>query len=143
MRNRYRNVAFLAELLINILVFSISCAILAGLFGQAGKLARETREKSFASQEIYSLFETLRARGPEGITQAQPDGQDGYALHYDEQWNPAGGENAAYIIHLYTTDNDTGAGVLREVTAHASNNQGEEICTLTTKTYHQGEGGGA
>ena len=140
MRNRYRNVAFLAELLINILVFSISCAILAGLFGQAAKIARETREESFASMEIYSLFETVRASGVEALPQNALAEEEVYVLHYDKQWKPTDEPAAAYTIHLYTTDNSTGAGTLRELTALANNSEGEEICTLSTKTYHQGEG---
>lgn len=132
--SRYRNIAFLAELLINILVFSISCAILAGLFGQAGRLSREMRSKSQASTEIYALFSALRASGPEALAPAV-ETENGYVLYYDKSWNPTTAETAVFTLTLQLQEENTGAGVLRQVHATASSTNIPEICTLSTKTY--------
>lgn len=141
MTNRYRNVAFLAELLVNILVFSISCAIMVGLFGQASKMARETREESFATQEIYALFETIRLRGPGAVEGAAPTAAGGLQCYYNEDWTRTDKENAAYTIELSLDEETAAAGLLLGVEARASDRNGQEICTLSTKTYHPDEGG--
>ncbi len=139
MSSRYRNVAFLAELLINILVFSISCAVLAGLFGQAGKLAGQTRSKSQATAEIYTLFETIRAEGAGALEEATLLENGSYALYYDKQWNPAG-QNAAFTIQLTVNQRPTGAGAIWEMEAFAYDGEAQEICRLATKAYYSGEG---
>lgn len=139
MKNRYRNVAFLAELLINIFVFSISCAVLVGLFGQAGQISRQTKEEGFATQEIYALFDTVRARGPEGLVSAQGGENGSYILYYDKNWCPAAdAQAAAYTVTLQMEDTGTAAGSLYQLDATATDAQGSEICQMTTKTYHPG-----
>ncbi len=136
---RYRNVAFLAELLINILVFSISCAILAGIFGQAGRISRDTRSKSQATTEIYALFATLRAQGPAALTDAaQEEGE--YRLYYDKDWNRTAAATAVYTLRLTIREEPTGAGVLRRLEARATSGENPEICTLSTSVYQSGEG---
>ncbi len=134
---RYRNIAFLAELLINILVFSISCAILAGIFGQAGRLSRQTRSQSQASAEIYALFASLRAGGPAALAGAAEE-NGAYLLYYDKDWNPAEANTAVYTLRLQMREEETGAGLLRQLEATAFSADDPDICTLSTKTYQNG-----
>lgn len=141
MKRSYRNIAFLAELMINILVFSISCAILAGLFGKAGLLAKNTKEESFALNELHALVQEAGLRGldafPQGET--QPDGN--LHLYYDKSWLPAPKEAAAYTIILTLNSTKTEAGELYAISASAQNAAGKEITRLETSAYHPGEGG--
>ncbi len=135
MKTRYRNVAFLAELMINILVFSVSCAVLVGLFGQAARISRETREKTAASAQTLAVLETVKARGDceDGAWQA-----DGSLLcRYTEDWLPAQSEaEAAYLIRLEVADSPGAAGTLREMEAVATGAEdGRELCRLETASY--------
>lgn len=143
MKKSYRNVSFLAELLINILVFSISCAILAGLFGRASLIARQTREKNFASAEIYTLFETMKARGPAALTVAHEEEAGVYVCRYDKDWRPSVSGEGEYTIEMDVTETAAGTGVLVEVEARAKDKAGAEILTMETKSYHPGRGGSA
>ena len=142
MKTKYRNIAFLAELLINILVFSISCAILVGLFGRAALLARQTREENFASTQIYALFETMKARGPAALTTARQEGDGRYVCHYDSDWQLSVEHEPAYVITLDVFEQTSEAGELCRVQARATGADGEEIVAMETQTYRPAEGGG-
>ncbi len=143
MKKRYRNIAFLTELLINIFVFSISCAILVGLFGSAGIMARKTREKSFAGTETYALLEMVRAQGAEGLVGAEERGDGTFACYYDEKWGRTSAEGAAYEIEVAIAPVKTAGGTLSSVVAVCHTVGGEEIFRLETSVYHPEQGGGA
>lgn len=137
MKKSFRNTSFLVELLINILIFSISCAILVSVFGKASQLARTTREENFASAEIHTLFELAKARGVEALG----GGTDG-ETYYDKNWNAADSQNAAYGIEMDIEETATEGGVLRRLTATARRSgDGSEICTLETTLYNPQKGG--
>ncbi|NLW79615.1 MAG: type II secretion system protein [Ruminococcaceae bacterium] len=142
MKKRYRNTAFLVELLVNILVFSISCAILVGLFGKAGQIARDTHAENFAGAEAQSLIEIVKARGVQGLedADAQPDGS--LLFYYDEDWQPASGADAAYTIRLVVRDEATVAGVLSHLSAVAESRDGAEVFSIATASYQPASAGG-
>lgn len=144
MRQSYRNVSFLAELMINILVFSISCAILAGLFGKAGMMARETKEKGFASAEVYSLLQTLRVRDVEELGAGEILENGSVICFYDNKWNTTTSSDAYYEVVLNIDTSKTDAGELRNVTAVARHRTNErKIFELKTTIYKPEERGGA
>ncbi|MGD9559164.1 MAG: hypothetical protein AB7V55_00975 [Oscillospiraceae bacterium] len=143
MRRRYRNVAFLAELLINILVFSVSCAVLVGLFGKAGQIAAGTREETFAGTEVQSLLETVKARGTEGLAHGVPQPDGSVLCFYDAEWNPTGQDDARYQVRLALQPEETAAGVLNHLSAVAQDAAGREICRVQTANYHPAGGDGA
>lgn len=135
MRKGYRNTSFLTELLINILVFSIACAALAGVFAQASLVARQTREENAAHSEVWAVLETGKVRGYEQLEgfEPQPDGR--LVCGYDEEWTPTPPEGAAYTICLRITDEATGAGTLRHVDATAQTAEGRQLCHFTAASY--------
>lgn len=135
MKKSFRNTSFLVELLINILVFSISCAILVGVFGKASQLARSTREENYASAEIHSMFELAKARGVEQTGEQ--------TFFYDKSWNRLDSpDGAQYLVSLFVEEEPGGAGVLSRLHAVAQNSStGREICSLDTAIYFSGEGG--
>ncbi len=134
MKRKYRNVSFLAELLINILVFSISCAVLVGLFGKASELARATREESYASAELGILIEQTKAQGVLALGgEMQADGS--LLFHYDADWNRAEAPEARYAIRLAVEEAITSAGSLLTITGEASAADGRALCEVATKAY--------
>lgn len=138
MKRSYRNVAFIVELIINVLVFSITCAILVSLFGKASQLARNTREESLATATIHSMFEQMCAQG----TEAVGDGflKDGKLVYYyDKNWNHTETDNTAqYTVSLTVLEGGSGtnsAGELTALAAIAQDKDGREICTMETAVY--------
>ena len=132
MKTRYRNVAFLVELMINILVFSISCAVLVGLFGKAGQISSQTNEETAAGTEVQTLVETLKLRGPQALG-GTAEG-DTLTFHYDGDWNQTedGGD---YTIVLTITDETTTAGTLQKIDARAWAGETRELYSLQTAHY--------
>lgn len=146
MNKKYRNTSFLVELLINVLVFSVSCAIIVGVFGKASEVTRNTREKSYATAEIYAVFEEFRGEG----LSALDDGleEDGEVLYfYDGNWNLTEADDLAkYVVTLRVEpqrelEDGTGAvGELSRLIASAQESNGREICTLETSVYQAEKG---
>lgn len=144
MNTKYRNVAFLLELMINILVFSLSCAILVGLFGRAGSLSRRTREKSSASTELLSMVETIKARGTEGLELVEWTDDENLVRRYDEDWLPTAAQDAPYVLHMYVGRVQYESGELRRMEGAVETANGEELYRVNTAAYQpETEGGNA
>ncbi len=136
MKTRYRNVAFLVELIINILVFSISCAVLVGLLGKAGEIAGQTQQESFAANQVQVIIETAKAGGAENLPGAVPQQDGSFVCGYDSNWQPAEVNEAEYTVRLTVEQSVTDAGVLYTLVATAQTAEdGQEICRMQTATY--------
>ncbi|MDL2219037.1 hypothetical protein LJC04_01685 [Ruminococcaceae bacterium OttesenSCG-928-O06] len=129
MKTKYRNIAFLAELIVNILVFSIACAFLMLVFGKASEMTRETREKSFASTNTLALVETVRLAAPDAR------GEETLVYTYDENWQATESASPAFTIRLTLHYQASGAGTLTYIDASAHNRAGQELYTLSTASY--------
>lgn len=147
MKTKYRNVAFLLELMINILVFSVSCAILVGLFGRAGTLSRRTREKTCASTELLSMVETIKAKGTDGLALVEWTDDENLVRRYDADWKPTSDPAAPYVLHMYVGRVQYDAGELRRMQGSVETAGGEELFSVDTAAYQPeeaaAEGGGA
>lgn len=136
---QYRNTAFLTELLVNILVFAVSCAVLAGVFARAFNVVRQNRQQSQAGTEVYAVVEALRANQNASLgSEEQP-----LQIHYDENWQYAQGD-ARYTIEVRCAGEAQPAGVLYRLVATAHDNtSGEQLYRLETELYRSSEGGDA
>lgn len=143
MKTKYRNVAFLLELMVNILVFSISCAVLVGLFGKAGNLSRRSRERTCASTELLSIVEVVKARGTEGLSQVKWLDDENLIRFYDKDWKPTDDENAPFVLRLYVGRVQYEAGQLRRMEGMVENKKGEELFAIETASYQPENKGGA
>lgn len=143
-KSRYRNLGFMAEVLVNIVVFSLSCAILVGVFVRAATLNFRTREESIASTQVYALYETVSVQGLRNIEgiQQMPDGN--WMMQYDADWKPIAGEGAVYIIELLVTEEAARAGELKTLQCVARRAADRSIIyRLETAFYLPDEGGAA
>ena len=143
MKKKYRNTAFLLELMINILVFSLSCAILVGLFGKAYQIANRTREAAFASTEVLRVVEVAKVRGAQGVAGATLQSDGSIALWYDKNWQPTNEERALYHIELRVDEQNTHAGILLQFDAVAKTSDGREVYSLQTASYQPSKEGSA
>ena len=143
MKKRYRNVAFLVELLVDILVLSISYAVLVGLFGKAAELTKRTKEEGLAYAQVQVLVETAKVRGFEDWQGggAQENGEAVY--YYDARWEEASPEEALYTVQLQCTPEQKKGGVLNHVKAVAGAQDGRELCVIETAVYRPDTGGTA
>lgn len=143
MKTKYRNVAFLLELMINILVFSVSCAILVGLFGRAGNLSRRTREKTCASTELLSMVETIKAKGTDELVLVEWTDDENLVRRYDADWKPTSDPDAPYVLHMYVGRVQYESGELRRMQGSVETAGGEELFSVDTAAYQPEEGGAA
>lgn len=144
-KKRYRNTAFLMELMINILVFSMSCAVLVGLFGKAGQISKRSEEKAHANNEVLAMIETIKARGAGTQELAYSEWENDTTLvrWYDAKWDPTAKAEAVYQVRLTMQTQPTRAGVLTHMQASAADLEGREICSVETTAYQpsQDKGG--
>ncbi len=134
-----KNLGFVAGLLVNILVFILSCAILAGVFGKAGQLYRETKDKNEAASEVYSLFAEARAEGIAAIDKSgDVSTSRTLVYYYNKSWQPAEGGTYAYEVRLAVTPQATAAGRLDRIEAVATDVKGNELCRMHTAVYAAG-----
>lgn len=143
MNKRYRNTAFLVELIINILVFSISCAVLVGLFGKASQLSHKTNEEATANNRLMAVVETLKVRGGEHLTEGEWVDDENLLCYFDADWNATTNADAVYIIRVNMVASDKGAGVLKQLVAVAETRDGRMLCDFETAAYSPNEEGGA
>lgn len=134
---KYRSISFLVELLINVLVFSISCAILVALFSQAWQITAATREANAAEAEVNTLVEIAKVRGEDGLLQAggAADGEGRVLFGYGEDWLPAAGGDSPYTVAVQLQPQQSGAGTLYQLTARALADDGKELYTVQTAFY--------
>ncbi len=150
---KYRSVSFLVELLINVLVFSICCAILVALFGRAWQVTTATRRAAAAEAEVSALIEIAKARGRDGLLQAggHENGPEEVCFAYNDTWQPLAAEWTAamsvypipprawaregYAVNLCLLPQDSPAGTLYRVQATAINTEGEELYAVQTAFY--------
>ena len=95
---------FLAELMIDVLFFTIAAAICLTIFAKAYTMSRESREKNQALIAAQQGAESFKAGGEEGLVKtlgAVKEEDGSYAVYYDAKWNPAAGPGeAAYILRV-------------------------------------------
>lgn len=131
---RYKNTPFLVEVVVNILVFSIACAILVSAFVQASLMVRHTQEESLAGSELYALTETMKVYGEAGLESAQPQPDGKLRLYYNQNWQPASTADAYYVdIEVVKQPRATGNMYYLSLWAYRQN--GEEITSLSTIVY--------
>lgn len=140
---KYRNMAFLLELMVNILVFSISCAVLVGLFGQAATLTQRSRRQAAAATELFSLVETIKARGPDALENVQWQDEENLLRYYDENWNATADENAPYRLEMRVGRVQFESGEMLQMEGRVLADTGEELYSLETASYHPVLEGGA
>lgn len=135
MKRKYRNTSFLIELLVNVLVFSIACAILAGLFVHAHLISAQTHNRSLAGNEMVSLSQRARADGVEALGAAVGESGE-LTFYYDANWQPAEQSvPGGFSIALNLEAQRQAGGWLYMLQFAAADEQGRELGTLHTALY--------
>lgn len=135
MHKEYRNTAFLLELLINVLVFIIVCAVLLGVLADAKLITQQTNDQTRAGNELFAVLEMVRAGGMEALESNRSAAENEATLYYDAGWHVCGQEQAAYSLHLVLEQEPVEAGVLEHARAAAHTRAGEELLVMETSFY--------
>lgn len=142
MKQRYRNLSFFAEVIVNIIVFSLSCAILASVFVKAASVNKNNREETQAVTQLYSLFQEVQANGTQSIAPARQTGADNWVIEYDKNWNAATGEDVVYTVEFSLSSDERAAGTLYTMQGVARRQKdGEVFCRLESSFYTPRQGG--
>lgn len=95
---------FLLELVIMLLIFSVSAVICLKVFVSARNISRDSRQMDAAMAKAQQAAEFWKgSRGDLEKTADQMDGkqqEDGFCVWYDESWEPA--QDGAFRLELRT-----------------------------------------
>lgn len=130
----------LIELIIVILFFSISAAVILQFFVSAHLKSEDSAQKSAAVLQAQQIAETFQQTG------ALPSGAvsqgDGAVLYFDGDWNPLqSAEGASFFAELRFSQDKTGAGSLRKLSVNLLKNDekdGEALYGLSVQKYVPG-----
>jgi type II secretory pathway pseudopilin PulG len=130
---------FLIELIIVILIFAISAAIIVNLFAASNKVNRESHDKSVSLMKIESIIEEYKsfeyAIEGNNFLNAQ-----GFPKLYDKDWNETSDETqAVYSIVLLSSQKKYGSGSVFtiDLTSFDKNNGKELIKLKGSKYFYQ------
>jgi type II secretory pathway pseudopilin PulG len=135
-KNKSKVNIFLIELIIVILIFAISAAIIVNLFAAASKVNRESRDKSVSLIKIESIIEEYKS------FEYAIEGNDyleslGFPKLYDKDWIETTDETqAVYSIVLLSSQKKYGSGSVFTINLTSfEKDNGKELINLKGSKY--------
>ncbi|MCR5784142.1 MAG: hypothetical protein K6G40_00675 [Eubacterium sp.] len=130
---------FLIELMIAVFFFALAAAVCIQMFAMGHSINMENEQKEHAIMHSISLAETFEATDGELVAMAEilsgeKKEDESIALYFDENWQSAEEEEAAYEVVLVKSE-DEDFSYASIVTTECSS--GDEIYSLDTQIYHQ------
>ena len=142
MKQRSKSTGLLIEIIVSILVFSISCAILLQIFFSAKKSSASAYESAQALSCAQSLADQFRVEGSMALAlQSAPDGAvleeepDRYLFFFDESFSPCPEAQSVYRAAVAVRARQFPGGDLHiaEISVYAKAE--EPLCSLEAKKY--------
>lgn len=132
-----RGQIFLVELILMILFFSVTAAVLLQVFFKAREYSMDS---ALLSKAIIAAESTADRTLALPLSDAKNSGD---VVYLDENWNAADESSSAYELHVQWTE-EPAAGQLTGLTITVlSSETGDAIYTLETKKYYSANEGGA
>ncbi|MFV0351818.1 MAG: hypothetical protein ACK5JF_05855 [Oscillospiraceae bacterium] len=142
MKKRFRITAFLVEVLIDILFFSIACGLLAGVFVKSYAIGKGTNEKNKAAAELRAISQEMKVNGSDAMLEEEQTEQNTWNLYYDDDWSRCPKERAAYYITLQWTPETKPNGTIQTMDGRAfKSGVGTVIFEMQTSYYIPQQGG--
>lgn len=140
-----RSTAFLTELLIVILFFSVASAVTIRMFAAAHDTSAQSERLHSAVIEAQSVAEVLRVEKDATAALAFLYGnvtqQDElFVVQFDKSWQPVSSEGA-YVLSVAQEDIAQAGGDMLTFEIHIATAQGETIYRLETGSYTPQAGG--
>lgn len=117
MNSKSKSGLFLIELIVVILIFSLSAATCLRLFFQSRQIATESKNLSYASLAVQSTADCYKSSGGDVKKVAEMLGgsivDDRLYLYYDADWNRAADDGTApYSVSIRELAPGAGEGVI-------------------------------
>ena len=142
MKQRTKSIGLLIELIVSILVFSVSCAILLQIFFSAKKGSATAYESTQALSCAQSLADQFRVEGSMALAlQSAPGGtvveieEDTYVFFFDDTFAPCAEPQSVYRAAVLVRGQQFRSGTMcsAEISIYS---RGEELlCSLEAKKY--------
>lgn len=131
MRGKIGSAVCLIEIIVDICLFAISCAIIVQIFSLSVTKATKSRDLTFAIIEAQSIAEKIKASPGEFMT------SDTAAFYFDNNYAATGKENAFYTatVELKKEPEPVGVMILYDIDVKRT---GESIFTLSSQKYFSG-----
>ena len=107
--------SFLAEMLLILLFFSVSAAVLLKMFVRAGEESRQTALRTEALISVQSMMEQSAADGRERVMTFETDGTE-------------------YTVTVAVKEESKGSGILRRVVSDAVSADGVKLLSAPMET---------
>ena len=107
--------SFLAEMLLILLFFSVSAAVLLKMFVRAGEESRQTALRTEALISVQSMMEQSAADGRERVMTFETDGTE-------------------YTVTVAVKEESKGSGILRRVVSDAVSADGAKLLSAPMET---------
>lgn len=135
-----RSGIFLLELMIVILFFCVTSAVCVRLFVKSHVISQDTRNLNMAVNQVSEAAEVFRAGADmekfiehEFQNYEKGTGNFLYQIYYDENWEPAGKEEASFCLTVEILEKDSesyGCFSIKNM------NTNQEIYAVTLKKYN-------
>lgn len=136
---RNKSILVLIEHIVMLLVFALAAAVCLRMFGLSGKLSRTYEARDRAVLAAQNAAELIKQNGIEGfaeLTGAKADGEIGWTVFYNENWETTAEESGKYVLKVMETE--TSEYLFRAEIVVLSNT-GEELFRLPVATQIRAE----
>ena len=126
--------SFLLEMILMILFFSVSAAVILQLFASSHNIQKQSSSKN----EALLYAQTLAGQNLLARTSEQTEER-----YLDENWQETGKDNAVYTAQITLSSQSTAAGQLfsATVSVFASDSEKNLLCRLPVTVYLPSKGG--
>lgn len=145
MKQRSKSIGLLIELIVSILVFSISCAILLQIFFSAKKSSANAYKSTQALSCAQSLADQFRVEGSMALAlQTAPGGavveleENTYVFFFDDAFAPCAEAQSAYRATVAVREQQFRGGTMCSAEIAVCAQSEEPLCSLEAKKYLPG-----
>ncbi|MCR4842704.1 MAG: type II secretion system GspH family protein [Eubacterium sp.] len=137
-----KSALFLIELLISLMLFALSAALVVQMFAVAHSISDRSRLQTKAVVSASSVMETLQACGGdlEAVCEIYEGGRysdDELIISFDEEWNCVAPDEAMYEVAVRLSGKPS-PGEVREGTVEVMEAGSDEaLCSLEVSVYNQ------
>ena len=132
--------SFLLEMILMILFFSVSAAVILQLFASSHNIQKQSSSKNEALLYAQTLAEEFKASGQNLLARTSEQTEERYL---DENWQETGKDNAVYTAQIKISNQSTAAGHLFSATVSVFTSDTEKhlLCRIPATVYLPSEGG--
>ena len=132
--------SFLLEMILMILFFSVSAAVILQLFASAHNIQKQSSSKNEALLYAQTLAEEFKTSESNLLTSTSEQTQERYL---DENWQESEKDRAVYTAQIKISSQSTAAGKLffAAISVFSADAEKQLLCQIPATVYLPSEGG--